>query len=88
MANAHDRSKFIKFDAQAKTQIYKRSNHNDFATAAELAQRKFLGWRSNKISNEMELWINGEIVRRVTAYEIQVDPHKVEKVHAEFFGLI
>lgn len=87
MGNAHDRSKFIKFDAQAKTPVYKRSNHNDFATTAELAERKFSGWRSNKLSNEQEMWIEGEIVRRVTAYEIQMDPQKMEKVYAEYFGL-
>lgn len=88
MANAHDRSKFIKFDAQAKTPLYKRSNHNDFATSDELKKRKFSGWRSNQLSNETELWVNGEIVRRVTAFELTLDPHRVEKVHAEFFGLL
>lgn len=88
MANAHDRSKFIKFDAQAKTPVFKRSNHNDFATTTELTKKKFSGWRSNGITREAELWIEGGIVRRVTAAEMHLDPNKVEKVHAEFFGLL
>ena len=88
MANAHDRSKFIKFDAQAKTEMCKRSNHNNFATAAELAKKEFSGWRSNGITSDAELWILGEIVRTVTPFEMQIDPLKVEKVHAEYFGLL
>ena len=43
MANSAERSKVILFDPKAKTEHYQRSNHNDFATASELKERKFSG---------------------------------------------
>lgn len=87
MANESERSKVILFDPNAKTETYKRSDHNDFATASELRQRKFSGWRVNKLSMENELWVDGEIVRRVTAAQEALDPMACVKAQMEYFGL-
>lgn len=87
MANENDKSKFHLVNRKAKTESFKRSNHNDFATTSELKERKFSGWRQNNVAQEAELWVDGEIVRRVTAVQIALDPLACEKVFADFFKL-
>lgn len=86
-ANSSERSKVILFDPKAQTENYKRSSHNDFATSSELRARKFDGWRMNKLEDTLELWVDGEIVRRITALEILSDPDKPNKVFKEYFQL-
>lgn len=88
MANEADRSKVILIDPNAKTENFKRSNHNDFATSAELKQRKFSGWRMNSLTGNAELWIEGNLDMEVSGLEIMRDPNAVEKAHAIRFGLI
>lgn len=88
MANESERSKVILIDPNAKTENFKRSNHNDFATSAELKQRKFSGWRMNGITGNAELWIEGNLDMEVSGLEIMRDPNAVEKAHAIRFGLI
>lgn len=87
MANDFDRSKFIAFDPKARTEEYKRSNHNDFATSSELKQREFTGWRENKLSMEYELWMKGEIVARVTFALVKINPHALEEAMVNYMGL-
>ena len=88
MANSAERSKVILFDPKAKTEHYQRSNHNDFATASELKERKFSGQRVNKISMENELWVDGEIKARVSAEAEASDPTACVKAQMEVFKLL
>lgn len=87
MANESERSKVILINPRAKTESYKRSDHADFATSSELKERKFDGWRQNKLMDVVELWVNGEVVRTVTTAELQRDAQACEKVYAEYFKL-
>lgn len=87
-ANSNERSSYVKFDRNAKTEGFKRPNHNDFCTSTELRDRKFAGWRANQISNLMELWIEGRVVATCPARKLEEDPAILEKIQAEYFGLI
>ena len=87
MANEKDRSHYHLVDRKAKTESFKRSNHNDFATTEELKKRKFSGWRENKILCHYEMWVDGEIVRVVTFTLAAIDPQAMEKAFADFFQL-
>lgn len=87
MANSQDRSKVILFDPKAKTENYQRSNHNDFATAAELKQREFSGWRVNKLTMTNELWVLGEVVKTVTAQEEALNPMACVEAQLEYFKM-
>ena len=87
MANEQDRSGHQKFDRLAKTEHFKRSSHNDFATSAELAKRKFSGWRQNSITQRYELWILGEVKKEVTAEAVAADKMALAKAQIEYFGL-
>lgn len=82
------RSRYIPFDHRAKTEVYKRSSHNDFATSAELKDKKFTGWRHNSLTDTMELWILGEVKRTVTPAMLKSDPQIIEKVQLEYFGVL
>ncbi len=88
MANESDRSKVILFTTNAKTEDYKRSNHNDFATSAALKARKFNGWRMNSLTGSAELWIEGNLDLSIGADKLASDPNIIERTHAERFGLI
>lgn len=87
-ANSIDRSKLILFDPKARTEHFKRSAHNDFATASELRDRKFSGWRENKILSVYELWLDGSIKRNVSFQQVASDPDALEKALVEYMGLI
>lgn len=87
MANSSDRSSYQKFDRNALTEKHKRSDHNDFATSAELKTRKFSGWRHNSIAEVMELWVLGEVRRTVTPAMMKQDPQIMEKVYADLFAI-
>lgn len=88
MANESERSKVILIDPNAKSENFTRSKHNDFATSAELQQRKFCGWRMNGITGNAELWIEGNLDMQVLGSEIMRNPTAVEEAHAQRFGLI
>ncbi len=86
-ANFSDRSSYIPFDRNAKSGEYIRSSHNDFATSSELKERKFSGFRHNSITHDMELWIEGEIVKKATAAELAVNPNLPNLMFIEHFKL-
>lgn len=86
-ANSNDRSKFIKIDANAKTEEFKRSDHNDFATTSELKARKFSGVRMNELAQQNEFWMLGEVLGTVTFAEIRLDPAAMGKKHVEVFHM-
>lgn len=87
MPNSNDRSKYQKFDRNAISEHYQRSAHNDFATSAELKERKFTGWRHNSVAEVMELWVLGEVRRNITPAMFALDPKIMEKTYAELFAL-
>lgn len=87
MANESDRSKVVIFTTNSPSGNFTRPNHNDFATTAELRQRKFTGWRNNSVTGNAELWIEGNLDMEVTAAQIMLDPDSIEKAHVRRFGL-
>lgn len=66
---------------------FKRPSHPDFKTSSELAKDKFNGLRVNSLTNSMELWIEGEIVKTVTQEMLALNPNAVTDACAEFFQL-
>ena len=85
MTNKSDRSSLILFDRKAATEKFTRSSHNDFATSAELRARGFDGWRENQLTQNLELWISGEIVKEITPAMVLIDPDAPLKAWAEHF---
>lgn len=86
-ANSKDRSSVILINPKARTENYKRSAHADFATGSELKSREFSGWRANKLTDFMELWVAGEVVKEVPAIVHQTDPLALDKAFREYFQL-
>jgi hypothetical protein len=66
---------------------FKRPDHSDFKDYWELKAEKFSGIRQNSISEETEIWINGEIRERVSKQVQQLDPTALERAYAEVFAL-
>lgn len=87
MANQKDRSKFIKIDPNAETEGFKRSDHSDFATNAELKQREWTGVRHNSLTDCTEFWILGECKKMVTKETRALNPAAVAQAHVELFAM-
>ena len=87
MANTSDRSKFIPFDRNAKTEEFKRPDHPDFLTATELAAQGFTGVRSNSLNGDMECWVHGKKEFSVGQTEMGINPAAFEIAYAEHFGI-
>jgi hypothetical protein len=66
---------------------FKRPNHTDFMDSSELAKAKFNGQRHNSITNDWELWIDGEVVRSVTEMQVKLNPQAINEALESFFGL-
>ena len=71
----------------AKTEEYKRSNHNDFATSSELKQRQFCGVRHNSLTNNMEIWILGDMVQTVSKEQMLLNPNAANEAYEKIFAL-
>ena len=70
-----------------KSEEYKRSDHTDFCTAKELKDRDFSGMRHNSLSNQMEIWIDGEL-RGSMEYNLALQyPDKFNQLYSEVMGL-
>lgn len=64
----------------------KRPDHPDFMTQGELKQIEFSGMRYNSLSEEVELWLLGEIKKVVTKHELMLDPNAyIAKAISEIF---
>lgn len=70
-----------------RTEEYKRSNHEDFATSGELRDRQFSGYRMNTLIDELEIWIKGRLMGRVKAPNGQPDPDAVQREFNRIFGV-
>lgn len=66
------------------TDDFKRPNHPDFMTTAELKAFNFTGLRENKLASQFELWIVGEVVNTVSFEETMKDPFAVAKMQADY----
>lgn len=87
MANSDERSKLVLFDRKAATELFIRSNHNDFATTAELKSRNFSGWRENQLAQRYELWLTGEIEETISFAVVKLNPTALEEIHKRVFKL-
>ena len=78
---------FIRQWESADKEEFKRSNHNDFATTAELKERKFSGIRNNSIAQTVELWTDGDLRKSVSVLEVIQDEFAIEKAFEEVFAV-
>lgn len=68
-----------------KTEEFIRPNHHDFMDAEELRKMQFSGLRHNSISDDIEIWVHGEVRRRVTRSERVLNPAAVDQAFTEVF---
>lgn len=66
---------------------FQRPNHADFMDSSELKKKEFSGLRHNSLSDEAEVWIRGEVVKRVTRAEVAINPLAINRAFEEAFGL-
>lgn len=74
----------VNISPRAKTENFKRPDHDSFKTAEELAKAKWTGMRENNLALEYEFWILGEIKARVH-FSI-ANEKKLAEVHMELFA--
>ena len=65
---------------------FKRPNHNDFKDSSELKKEKFNGIRHNSLTEDMECWIEGEVVVCSSKLARTINPNDFEEKYAEYFG--
>lgn len=65
----------------------RRSDHNDFATSRELVDRNFSGVRDNKIGEQREIWIDGNLAASMANSILILYPDKWEEMYRDVFGL-
>ena len=65
---------------------FKRPNHPDFMTSGELRAKKFNGIRSNSLTEDIECWIEGEVVVCSSKLARTINPNDFEEKYAEYFG--
>ena len=58
---------------------FKRPNHPDFMTSGELKKMKFNGIRSNSITEDLECWIEGEVVVVSSKLARSINPNDFEQ---------
>ena len=66
---------------------FDRPNHADFMDASELRAMKFSGVRHNSISDDIEIWTEGDLRKAISQVERTIRPHAVEEAFAEIFKL-
>lgn len=64
-----------------------RSNHNDFATSKELVDRNFSGIRENSLTNNREIWLEGNLVATMNIGIINKYPGEWEILYKEVFAM-
>ena len=63
-------------------EVMERPDHPDFKTESELRKANWSGIRINSMTNEWEIWIDGE--RK--AYGAKKDKEAFHKAYADVFG--
>lgn len=70
-----------------KTEEFKRPDHYDFMDSAELKAAKFSGHRHSAISNQVEVWIEGECLLSRDYEWIRGNTHQWAELYSEAMGL-
>lgn len=78
---------FIRQWESVDKEEFKRSNHNDFATAVELKDRKFSGIRHNSITGDVEIWTDGDVRKRISALDAINNEFAIERAIEEVFAI-
>lgn len=65
---------------------FKRPNHPDFMDSSELKKMKFNGIRSNSVTEDLECWIEGEVVVVSSKLARSINPQDFEQKYADYFG--
>ena len=71
----------------ADKEEFKRPDHKDFMTSTELKETKFSGIRSNSINQDMEMWVAGKLVFRVTVEQRALNPNAWEDAFKDYFAI-
>lgn len=66
---------------------FKRPNHPDFKTGSELRAMRWSGIRQNSITDEREVWVQGQCVMTMSNIVCETNPALWEKKYAEVFDL-
>ncbi len=66
---------------------FKRPNHNDFKTSSELRKEKFNGIRHNSVTEDLEFWIEGEVVVFSSSIARTIKPTDFEDKISEYCGM-
>lgn len=66
---------------------FKRPDHPDFMDSAELRKIKWSGYRMNKLTNDAEIWLKGEVKAAISPNQLAIDPQAVNKAMADIFAL-
>lgn len=72
---------------QGTIEDFKRPDHPDFMTSAELAKIEFSGIRHNSISGNCEIWKMGNCTKMISKAEVLMDPDAINKAMEEVFAL-
>lgn len=67
---------------------FNRPNHPDFMTTSELKKAGFSGMRDNRLIQQYEIWITGDMTRAVTYLAVADDPLAVTRAYSEVFGIL
>ena len=65
---------------------FKRPNHPDFMTASELKKAGWNGIRTNSVTEDIECWVEGEVVFFSSKLARSINEHDFEEKYAEYFG--
>ena len=66
---------------------FKRPNHPDFMDSTELRKMHFSGMRTNSITEDFEVWVNGYCVTAVPKQTVALDPLAINKAMQDAFDL-
>lgn len=66
---------------------FNRPNHPDFMVSSELKKEGFSGIRHNSLTDEAEIWLDGEIKATVSRAEVAFDPDALNKAFEKVFAL-
>lgn len=78
---------FVRQWESADKEEFKRPDHNDFATAIELQERKFSGIRHNSLAGTVEIWTNGDLRKSISSLDVIQNEYAIERAMEEVFAL-
>ena len=74
------------FIEEKRLEDFKRPNHPDFMDSSELKKEKWSGIRNNSLTEDLECWIEGEVVVVSSKLARSINPNDFEQKYAEYFG--